>query len=179
MSVMHYADFALVTLRQKLGVANDCLARAEAAGMGDETLGARLAEDMFPLAHQVLVLDWQVADMLSRCARIGIGVPHREDDPQSLAEARQRIADTLARLDGVAPEDFLSEDEAVEFELPMGLGFGMTAGEYVRDWAIPQFYFHLMALYAILRSQGLDLGKKDYVPYMWKYATKGMPVSEA
>lgn len=176
---MHYAEFAFTTFRQKLGVADDCLARAEAAGMGDGVLASRLAEDMFPLAHQVTVLDWQVADMLSRCAGIGVGVPRREDDPATLGDARQRIADTLARLDGVSPDACLGEDEQVAFELPMGIGFAMTAGEYVRDWAMPQFYFHLMALYAILRSQGLDLGKKDFVPYMWKYATKGIPVSEA
>ena len=176
---MHYAEFAFTTFRQMLGVADDCLSRAEAAGMGVEVLSASLAVDMFPLARQVLVLDWQVADMLSRCAGIGVGAPRREDDPATWSEARQRIADTLARLDGVTPDACFGEDEPVSFELPMGIGFAMTAGEYVRDWAIPQFYFHLMALYAILRSQGLDLGKKDYVPYMWKYATKDMPVSEA
>jgi uncharacterized protein len=176
---MHYAEFALTTFRQMLGVADDCLAKAEAAGMGNGVLAARLAEDMFPLGHQVTVLDWQVADMLARCAAISVGIPRREDDPATLGEARQRIAETRARLDGVTPEACLGEDEQVAFELPMGIGFAMTAGEYVRDWAIPQFYFHLMALYAILRSEGLDIGKKDYVPYMWQYATKGMPVSEA
>lgn len=176
---MHYADFALTTFRQKLGVADDCLSKAQSAGKPDGMLDARLAEDMFSLAHQIIVLDWQVADTLARCAGIGVDVPRREDDPATWVEARQRIADTLGRLEGVTADAFVPEDRSIEFALPVGISFAMTAGEYVRDWAIPQFYFHLMAIYAILRSEGVELGKGDYVPYMWKFATSGMPVSEA
>jgi len=45
----------------------------------------------------------------------------------------------------------------------------MTAEEYVRDWAIAQFYFHVTTAYAILRKEGLAIGKIDYVPYMLRY----------
>ena len=45
----------------------------------------------------------------------------------------------------------------------------MRADEYVRDWALPQYYFHVTAAYAILRKAGLELGKIDYVPYMMRY----------
>jgi hypothetical protein len=42
----------------------------------------------------------------------------------------------------------------------------VTAERYARDWALPQFYFHLITAYAILRSQGIDLGKADYVQHL-------------
>jgi hypothetical protein len=47
--------------------------------------------------------------------------------------------------------------------------FDLTAEQYVRDWTLPQFYFHLMTAYAILRSAGVDLGKADYVAHMFPY----------
>ena len=50
--------------------------------------------------------------------------------------------------------------------MPNGMGFAMQAHEYCRDWALPQFYFHLMTAYAILRAAGVPLGKIDYVGYI-------------
>ena len=47
--------------------------------------------------------------------------------------------------------------------------FDLTAGEYVRDWAVPQYYFHSTTAYAILRKEGLDIGKADFVGYMVRY----------
>jgi hypothetical protein len=47
--------------------------------------------------------------------------------------------------------------------------FVMQAHEYCRDWATPQFYFHLMAVYSVLRMEGVPVGKIDYVGYMMKY----------
>ena len=45
----------------------------------------------------------------------------------------------------------------------------MQAHEYLRDWATPQFYFHLMTTYSLLRMAGVEVGKADYVPHMMKY----------
>lgn len=47
--------------------------------------------------------------------------------------------------------------------------FDMTGEQYARDWALAQFYFHLITAYAILRSRKIDLGKADYVPHMFAY----------
>jgi len=60
-------------------------------------------------------------------------------------------------------------------ELPNGMAFDLTGEQYARDWALPQFYFHLMAAYAILRNGGVDLGKPDYVPHMFAYIRQGAP----
>ena len=47
--------------------------------------------------------------------------------------------------------------------------FDLTAEQYARDWTLGQFYFHLMTAYAILRSEGVELGKADYIPHMFPY----------
>ena len=47
--------------------------------------------------------------------------------------------------------------------------FDLTAEQYARDWALPQFYFHVMTAYAILRAQGVALGKADYITHMFAY----------
>ena len=53
--------------------------------------------------------------------------------------------------------------------LPNGMIFDLTAEQYARDWALPQFYFHLMIAYAILRNRKVELGKADYIPHMFAY----------
>ena len=58
-------------------------------------------------------------------------------------------------------------------ELPNGMAFDMAAEEYVRDWALPQFYFHVVTAYAILRHHGVAIGKGDYVPHMFAYLRPG------
>lgn len=56
--------------------------------------------------------------------------------------------------------------------------FDLTTEQYSRDWALGQFYFHVMIAYAILRAQGVSLGKADYVPHMFAYLRPGtMPLA--
>lgn len=62
-----------------------------------------------------------------------------------------------------------SADRPLELALPMRLTFDLKGGEYVCDWALPQFYFHVLMAYGILRSRGVPLGKADYVPHMGRY----------
>nr|WP_272913273.1 DUF1993 family protein [Methylobacterium sp. SyP6R] len=93
--------------------------------------------------------------------------------PGSLSEAQACIAATLARLDALAPQALdAGADSAATLELP-GLTFDMVGDDYARDWALPQFYFHLVTAYALLRSQGVQLGKTDYVPHMFGYLRPG------
>lgn len=61
--------------------------------------------------------------------------------------------------------------------LPNGMIFDLTAEQYVRDWTLPQFYFHLMIAYAILRGNGIDLGKADYVTHMFAHLRPGTMAS--
>lgn len=74
-----------------------------------------------------------------------------------------------------APSTSLDMDPEtpIAHALPAGMIFDLTAEQYVRDWALPQFYFHVMTAYAILRSEGVDLGKADYVAHMLPYLRPG------
>ena len=62
---------------------------------------------------------------------------------------------------------------AIAHALPNGIILDLTAEEYARDWTLSQFYFHVMTAYAILRAQGVSLGKADYVAHMFQYLRPG------
>ncbi|MFC0203469.1 DUF1993 domain-containing protein [Novosphingobium soli] len=147
-------------------------------------LRASLAPDMYPLSTQIRFACVQAHEGMYRLR--GEAFPaaietlldegrHAGAHPGTLAEARARIDETLARVEALAADgaegepaaDGLDEAERpLAHALPNGMVFDLTAGQYARDWAIPQFYFHVMTAYAILRSQGVVLGKADYVAHM-------------
>lgn len=133
---------------------------------------ARLAPDMFPLAAQVRSTCRQAAQPL---ARLGVeNVPEFADDASDFAAMQGQIAAALAFLDTVEPAALGDDgDRAVSFDLPNGMIFDMTAFEYLRDWAQPQFYFHRVAAYAVLRHMGVPLGKADYVGYITRHLRPG------
>src|SRR3546814_14483421 len=80
-----------------------------------------------------------------------------------------QIAQTLAWLDALDPAAFGDDaDRPVDFSLPNGMVFDLRALDYVRDWALPQLYFHIVAAYAILRHIGVTPGKADYASYTMK-----------
>lgn len=96
-----------------------------------------------------------------------------------IADARTRIDEALSFLDGVTADALdAGSGLPIAIELPRGITFDMTGEQYARDWALPQFYFHIITAYAILRSQGVEIGKADYVPHMFAYLRPGsMPGS--
>ncbi|SBV33930.1 conserved protein of unknown function [uncultured Sphingopyxis sp.] len=133
---------------------------------------ARLAPDMFPLASQIRFTCIQALQPLSRLG--GIAIPELPEDATDFAGMQEQIAATLAVLDGVDRAALGGDMErAVSFDLPNGMIFDLSAGDYVRDWAQPQFYFHRIAAYAILRHMGVPLGKADYVVYMMRHLRPG------
>jgi len=133
---------------------------------------ARLAPDMFPLASQIR---FSCLQAIQPPTRLGVtGAPTLTDDAADFAGLQAQIAATLAWLDTVDAATFDADpDRPVSFDLPNGMAFDMTALTYVRDWAQPQFYFHLVAAYSILRHMGVPLGKADYVGYMMAYLRPG------
>ncbi|WP_339694114.1 DUF1993 domain-containing protein [uncultured Parasphingorhabdus sp.] len=146
-------------------------------------LSARLAPDMFPLSTQIRFACVQAQEAVFRLkgevfpALIGELLDEGRDAaerPGTFANAKARIDETLALLEGLAP-DALDKDpnEPVAHALPIGIVFDLTAEQYARDWALGQFYFHIMTAYAILRSEGVELGKADYIPHMFPYIRPG------
>lgn len=169
---MNLAQLTLPIYDQMLGSLDGWLAKAEAS-KGDALLAARLADDMFPLATQIRFLCNMPGEAMTRIG--GIGFASSDQDDATLGAARERIARTRKAIGTWRDADFVAGDPAVELALPNGMTFDLKAEDYVRDWALPQFYFHLVAAYAILRTRGLALGKADYVPHMVKYLRTPAP----
>lgn len=170
---MQLSTLTLASFGQMLGTFDHLLNRAMADPRGEALLSARLADDMYPLATQVRFATQQVVNTLNRLA--GTSLENVDSDHATLAEAKAHIAEIVAVVSATAPEAFVAEDTPVEFDLPNGMVFTMTAAEYVRDWSLPQLYFHVNAAYAILRKEGVPLGKADYVGYVTRYLKSPIP----
>ncbi len=146
-------------------------------------LSARLAPDMFPLSTQVRFVCVQAQEAIYRLQGAAFPVSLGDlveegrnggERPGSFSDAQVRIDETLALLDGLADDALDGDPErAVAHELPSGMIFDLTAEQYARDWALCQFFFHLMTAYAIMRSENIALGKADYVPHMFAYLRPG------
>lgn len=164
---MHLAQTALITFDQLLATLDHLLGKAAASDQGEALLQARLAPDMFPLATQVRFTTQQVYNTLNRAYSGNHAGP--DTDHGSIAAARAHLAEVRALLTAARKGEPLAEGTMVEFDLPNGMAFAMTVSDYVRDWAMPQFHFHLMTAYAILRQAGLAIGKADYLGYMMQH----------
>ena len=180
------SDLLVPTWRQMLGALSDWLAKAEVqmpGGTADALLSARLAPDMFPLATQVrfaCVQVWEGAHRLrdeplpDRVMALLDEGRQAGDQPGTMADARARIAETLVLLDSLAADALnRGSDAPLAHDLPNGMIFDLTSDSYARDWALPQFYFHVMTAYAILRAQGVELGKADYVAHLFPHIRPG------
>ena len=172
---MSYATAALATYANMLGTLDHLITKAESHEKGEALLQARLAEDMFPLATQIRFVCNMPGEALARLT--GLDFTSSDTDPQDYAEARERIATAKALVGASDPAEWPAGGETVEFTLPNGMTFAMQAHEYCRDWAMPQFYFHMTAAYAILRAEGLPLGKADFVGYMMRYMKQPAPAA--
>lgn len=170
---MSYATAALATYANMLGTLDHIVTKAEAHEKGEALLQARLAEDMFLLSTQIRFICNMPGEALARLT--GLDFTSSDNDPASFAEARERIAATKALVAASDPATWPAAGDPVEFTLPNGMAFAMQAHEYCRDWAMPQFYFHMTTAYAILRAEGLPLGKADFVGYMFRYMKQPNP----
>jgi hypothetical protein len=144
-------------------------ALAKAKGFDPAVLiNARLAPDMFPLAAQVRFTCYQATDSAAKLTGlVGPGMPEGE---ASFEDLKGHIAVALAFLDGLAPSAFDgAEDRVITLKLPGGVVFEMTGAQFVRDWALAQFYFHAVTAYDILRHNGVELSKRDYVAHALGY----------
>ena len=123
---------------------------------------SRLAPDMLPLTRQILIACDAAKNGVSRLS--GVEAPKFDDTESTLAELKERIGKTLAWL-GTVPPDKLDGAEAREITFPVGRDKTRTmkGEDYLRYWMMPNFYFHVTTAYAILRHNGVELGKQDYL----------------
>ncbi|MEE7626370.1 DUF1993 family protein [Methylobacter sp. Wu8] len=123
-------------------------------------VNARLTPDMYPLSRQVQI----ATDMVKGCAArlAGIEVPRYEDNETTFAELQARIAKTKAFLQSVSAEQI---DGSKDRKITLKFGsreLNLLGQAYLLDFVLPNFHFHLTTAYAILRHNGVEIGKKDY-----------------
>jgi hypothetical protein len=135
---------------------------------GSVLVGARLAPDMFSLAEQVQQACAHAKDSTARL--IEQKPPDIESDDATIDALQARIEKTIAYLERVPAAAFAgAESKSIEIPLPNGAAIVMSGAQYLRDWALPQFYFHLVTAYDILRHNGVDIGKRDYLSRVAAY----------
>ena len=123
-------------------------------------VNARLAPDQYPLVRQVQSSCDTAKFAAARLT--GKEAPKHPDTEQTIDELRARIRSCIAFLDTLKSEDFAGS-EARRIELPFLEGKLLSGADYLREMATPNFYFHVTHAYAILRHNGVDLGKMDYI----------------
>ena len=158
---------SIPVFRQLLGGLDGVLTKAEAHAAERKIdpaalLQARLFPDMFPFTRQVQIACDFAKSVPARLA--GVEVPAYDDSEQTFAELHARIARTLAFIDGL---------DAAQFEGAAGRQIVLRPGtpkeraldgqSYLLAYGLPQFFFHVTTAYALLRHNGVEIGKKDFM----------------
>ena len=123
--------------------------------------GARLIADMFPLTRQVQIATDFAKGVTARLA--GVDVPAWEDNEKTIPELKARIAKAIAFVESIKPAQIDgSEDRKIELKVG-GNPMVFNGQQYVLMFGMPNFYFHTAAAYSILRANGVDIGKRDFM----------------
>ena len=136
---------------------------AKAKGVDDAVLVSecRLAPDMFPLSKQIQIACDQVKNGMARLA--GVEPPKFEDNETTFAQLQERIAKTIAFANSLKPAQVDgTETKEIKFSI-REWNFEFVGEQYLLTWIIPNFYFHVTTAYAILRHNGVEVGKTDYL----------------
>lgn len=161
---MSYYPFVL-EMKKLLGSLDTCLEKATVDARArkyevDLLLQCRLAPDMFPLVRQIQAVCDQAKYAVGRTT--GRDIPSHPDTEKTVAELRERIKLVQAYLDEFTAADFDGIAERT-VTTPRWEGKKMTAPNYFVEHSQPNFYFHLSMAYAILRHNGVPVGKRDYL----------------
>jgi hypothetical protein len=150
------------TLRNLSAILDKGQAHCEAKKIEPAVMGGmRLIADMLPLTNQVQIACDTAKGAVARLA--GVEIPKYQDTEQTLAELKQRIAKTIDFILSVKPDSIEgSEDKDIVIRLG-GKDTTLKGMQYLFGHAYPNFYFHVTTAYNILRDNGVDVGKRDYI----------------
>ena len=123
-------------------------------------LGSRLALDQFPLSRQIQIACDTAKLGVSRLT--GVTAPTNDDSEKTLPEFQSRIQSTIQFLESVKKEQFAGAEKK-QITTPRWEGKWLTGEEFVHHHILPNLYFHVTTAYTILRHNGADVGKKDYL----------------
>jgi uncharacterized protein len=164
---MSFYDATVPAFLQILGSLTGILTKAEAhckaKNIAPEVLlGARLFPDMLPLTKQIQI----ASDFAAKtCARLtGSEMPSTPDTEKTFGELKQRLAKTADYVKSFKPTQF-DGAETREITFPIGPDKTMTlkGQQYLSSFAFPNFYFHAATAHGILRHNGVEIGKRDFL----------------
>lgn len=150
------------TLRNLSAILDKAQAHAEAKKIEPAVFTqSRLAPDMFALSRQVQIACDSAKGAVARLA--GAEIPKHEDTEQTFAELKARIVKTVEFIESLKPAQIDgSEDREVLIKL-RGQDVKFGGLQYLLGFAYPNFYFHVTTAYNILRHNGVEIGKRDYI----------------
>ena len=165
-------DLTVVQFSKMLNNLNNILDKAEAFAAFKKVdiavlLSSRLAADQFNLIGQIQIACDIAKISVARLTGQLVSVPKHDDTKTTLEELRQRIASVIEYLDGFSEADF-AHAATIHVSQPRWAGKYLTGYEFAIEHATPNLYFHITTAYAILRHNGVEVGKKDYlgaIPY--------------
>jgi len=139
----------------------------KAAAQKDEAelIKASLTPDMFALARQIQIASDAAKGAAARLT--GVEAPAMPDTEASFAELKERCDKTIAFLQSADPAAYdagLANEVVITF--PNGAGIKFDGATFLTGFALPNFYFHASMTYAILRANGVDLGKQDFLAHL-------------
>lgn len=152
----------LHTLRSLKAILEKGVAHAEAKKFDQAVLASsRLAPDMFPLTRQVQIASDAAKGAAARLA--GLEPPKFEDTETTLTELIARVDKTIDYLQSFKPAQIDgSEERTINIPTPRGT-FTFPGKVFLRHWALPNFFFHTTTTYNLLRHNGVELGKADFL----------------
>lgn len=158
--------FSAPTFTRMLRNLSAILAKAEAHAKAKNfdpavLLGARLAPDMLPLTRQVQIAADTAKGAMARLA--GHEPEKIEDNETTFGQLQARIAKTVALVEGYSEAQLEGSDKReVSIKIPNN-ELKFSGLDFLNTWALPNFYFHIATAYAILRHNGVELGKRDFL----------------
>ncbi len=161
---MYQASIPVIT--RELGILSEILRKGEALAAAKKIdpgvlINARLAPDMLPLSKQIQIASDVTKGGAARLA--GAEIPSYADTETTFAELQERIAKTIKFVSGFTAQQIDgSEGKAISLKVG-GQEMQMTGQQYLLGFVIPNLFFHISIAYAILRHNGADLGKKDFL----------------
>ena len=149
------------------------LDKASSEGKDESVLmAARLAPDMRPFPGQFQMASDTAKGAIARLA--GVEAPSMPDTEASFAELKGRCQRTIDFIHGVERSKFVGADEReVVIKFPNGMGYSFNGREYLTGFVLPNFFFHVTTAYALLRANGVSVGKPDFLQHL------GQPIKVA
>jgi len=150
------------SLRALQAILDKAVAHAETRKFDPNVfVSVRLYPDMLPFSRQIQIASDAAKGAAARLS--GTEPPKFEDNETTMAELIARVTKTIDYLEGFNPQQFEGDDNRVITIKTPRTSLSFKATDFVRHWALPNFFFHVTAAYALLRHGGVEIGKLDFL----------------